>query len=82
MTYVWSNFLYIYFIMLDSMDMICIVLKKNYYSQPLLQLLFWKKLTNWIFKKPIGPTQSSKVSLKKTRSKINYFSIIVLTWGE
>ena len=65
MAYVWNNFLYIYFIMLDSMDMICIVLKKTYYSQPLLQLLFWKKLTNWIFKRPIGPTQSQQSITKK-----------------
>ena len=65
MAYVWNNFLYIYFIMLDSMDMICIVLKKNYYSQPLLQLLFSKKVTNWIFKRPIGPTQSQQSITEK-----------------
>ena len=37
-----DNFLDNYSILWDLMDMICIVLKKNYYTQPLLELLFLK----------------------------------------
>ena len=61
--WLFQKFSYIYYIMWDSMDMICIVLKK---------------LTNWIFKIPIGPAHSivplrNALKLKNANKFLQYY---------
>ena len=51
------------------MDMICIVLKKSYYSQPLLQLLFWKYLPTEFLRYLLELLKVSIVPLKKRTVK-------------
>ena len=62
-------------------SMICVVLKKNYFMQPLLKLLLWKKITNWIFKKPIETAQSQHSTIENTYCKTSCFNITALTLG-
>ena len=76
-----DNLLDNYFIMSDSMDMICIVLKKTIIRNHFCSCCFEKKITDIIFKIPIGPAQSSAVSLKKMYFKTSCLSITVLTLG-
>ena len=80
LAYVWFEtfellhiFLHINSIMWDSLDMICIISKKTIIRNLFCSCCFEKKLTNWIFKIPIGTTQSQHS---------NSFSIIMLTWGK
>ena len=74
-----NNFLHNYSIIWDSMDMICIVLKKTITRNLPCSCCFEKEITNWIFKIPIGSAQSQHSTVEKTYCKTSCFSIIVLT---
>ena len=76
-----DNFLYNYFIMGDSMDIISIILKKAIICYLFCSCYFEKKITDIIFKIPIGPAQSQHSIIEKTHCKTSFFSIIVLTLG-
>ena len=73
-----DNFLDNYSILWDLMDMICIVLKKNYYTQPLLELLFLKNN----FENTYWTCSKSAQYHWKTHCKTSCFSItvVILTW--
>ena len=72
-----DNFLYNYFIMGDLMDIICIVLeKKLLYPTSFAAVVLKKKITDIIFKIPVGPAQSQHSIIEKMYCKTSYFSII------
>ena len=74
-----DNFLYNYFIMGDSMDIICIVLKETIIGNLFCSCCFENKATDITVKIPIGPAQSHHSIIEKTHCKTSCFSIIVLT---
>ena len=62
-------FLCNYFIMGDSIDIICIVLKKTTIRNLFCSCCFEKKVTDIIFKISIGPAQSQHSIIEKSTVK-------------
>ena len=65
-----DNFLYIYSIMWDSMDIICIALRKTIIRNLFCSCCFEQQITDIIFKIPFTPAESQHSIIEKRTVKL------------